>query len=68
MGWWIFLIAQTALLVLKLGGVVAWSWWLIFLPAMIYGGLAVIALLFILVGFLAAGIGMAGFFAELLER
>ena len=34
-------------LILKLTGVIAWSWWLVFLPLIIYAGLIALVLLFI---------------------
>ena len=34
-------------LILKLTGVIAWSWWLVFLPLIIYAGFIVLALLFV---------------------
>jgi hypothetical protein len=33
-------------LILKLTGVIAWSWWLVFLPLIIYAGLIALVLLF----------------------
>lgn len=46
-------IMTVLMIVLQLGGVIAWSWWVIFLPVLICAGLLVVilaaALIFILV-------------------
>lgn len=33
---------QIAFIVLKLCGVIAWNWWLVMLPAIIYGSLTIL--------------------------
>lgn len=42
--------------VLKLTSVIAWSWWLVFLPLLIVGGIWII---FVIIGLLIAGIAAA---------
>lgn len=47
---------QIAFIVLKLCGVIAWNWWLVMLPAIVYGALAIlITLLIIALSFLSYG-------------
>jgi hypothetical protein len=41
---------QIAFIVLKLCKVINWSWWLVMLPALIEGGILIIALLLIVIG------------------
>ena len=44
-------------LILKLVGVITWSWWLVCLPLLIYAGIIVFALLLMLILFIIAAIG-----------
>ena len=46
------LILLCAFVIAKLFGVIAWSWWLVFLPAFIYLGM--MAIVFLIVGILTA--------------
>lgn len=41
---------QIAFIVLKLCKVINWSWWFVMLPALIEGGILIIALLLIVIG------------------
>lgn len=43
-------------LILKLVGVITWSWWLVCLPLLIYAGIIVLVLLFILIAAIIAAI------------
>lgn len=38
----LLLIAQVVLLTLKLANVIDWSWWIVLIPAYIYGALVII--------------------------
>lgn len=40
-------------LILKLTGVIAWSWWLVFLPLIIYAGIIVVLLFIAIVAIIA---------------
>lgn len=41
---------QIVFIVLKICGVITWSWWLVLLPTLISVGIFVLALLFVIVG------------------
>lgn len=43
-------------LILKLVGVIAWSWWLVCLPLLIYAGIIVFVLLLMLIAIIIAAI------------
>lgn len=43
-------------LILKLVGVITWSWWLVCLPLLIYAGIIVFVLLLMLILFIIAAI------------
>lgn len=48
---WLAVLLTAIFVVAKLLGIIAWSWWLVFTPAIIYG---VIALIIIVITFIAA--------------
>lgn len=48
---WLAVLLTVIFVVVKLLGIIAWSWWLVFTPAIIYG---VIALIIIVITFIAA--------------
>lgn len=43
-----WIIIQCLLLILKLTGVIGWSWWVVLLPAIVPAAVIIIAILFIL--------------------
>lgn len=48
---WLAIILTALFVAAKLVGIVAWSWWLVFLPAIVYAG---IWLLFFIIAFIVA--------------
>lgn len=46
---WFWSLLQIVFIVLKLCKIIAWSWWLVLLPTIIGGGIAVISLIILLV-------------------
>ncbi len=41
--------ASLIFLILKVAGVISWSWWLVFAPLLVYAGLTVAILLIVLI-------------------
>jgi membrane protein YdbS with pleckstrin-like domain len=41
--------ASLIFLILKVAGVISWSWWLVFAPLLVYAGLVVAILLIVLI-------------------
>ncbi|NRN90936.1 hypothetical protein [Lactobacillus helveticus] len=48
---WLAVLLTVIFMVAKLLGIIAWSWWLVFTPAIIYG---VIVLVILIITFIAA--------------
>lgn len=46
---WLFVLIQLGLLILKIGKVINWSYWLVFLPSIIYAILTLLTLIFVLI-------------------
>lgn len=46
---WLALLLTVVFVVLKLVGTIAWSWWLVFLPLIIYVALDILALIVLIV-------------------
>lgn len=46
---WLALLLTIVFVVLKLVGTIAWSWWLVFLPLIIYVALDIVALIVLIV-------------------
>ena len=42
---WILALLQVVFIVLKVCNVIAWSWWLVFIPVYIFAGLFIIVLI-----------------------
>lgn len=46
---WLALLLTVVFVVLKLVGTIAWSWWLVFLPLIIYVALDILALIVLII-------------------
>lgn len=46
---WFFVLIQLGLLILKVSKVINWSYWLVFLPSIIYAVLTLLILIFVLI-------------------
>ena len=46
---WLFVLIQLGLLILKIGKVINWSYWLVFLPSIIYAILTLVTLIIVLI-------------------
>lgn len=46
---WLFVLIQLGLLILKVSKVINWSYWLVFLPSIIYAILTLLILIFVLI-------------------
>lgn len=42
---WIYIVVQSVLFILKLSGIITWSYWVVFIPTYIFIALSAIALI-----------------------